>query len=160
MTDGNISYPTNVPIAPNPMEPYLSMTGITADDMKPEYCWTNKFQWLPCEVQFTGRETEVRITSYINNLHPKNRRAYTAIEKLISTSIEPWNQVVKKVHGRYPPRIRSYEYEANDLGDESRDADPFVYKCRLPNKRWTKETWAAYLVRAREYFALPRPDLK
>lgn len=36
-----------------------------------EDMWSRKFQWLPCEVEFTeSTGTDVHITSQINNLHP------------------------------------------------------------------------------------------
>lgn len=48
--------------------------------------WSRKFQWLPCEVEFTeDAGTDVRISSYINNLHPAHHRAaYAVIEKIIA----------------------------------------------------------------------------
>lgn len=50
-----------------------------------EDMWSRKFQWLPCEVEFTeSTGTDVQITSYINNLHPERHAAvYAAIEKII-----------------------------------------------------------------------------
>ncbi|KAJ0118767.1 hypothetical protein J7T55_013021 [Diaporthe amygdali] len=72
--------------------------------------WSQKFQWLPCEVEFTeDAGTDVQISSYINNLHPSHHAAYTAIEKIISLSIAPWNEVlVAAYRGRTPPRILTY----------------------------------------------------
>lgn len=50
-----------------------------------EDMWSRKFQWLPCEVEFTETTgTDVKITSYINNLHPEQHASvYTAIEKIL-----------------------------------------------------------------------------
>jgi hypothetical protein len=72
--------------------------------------WSTNFQRLPCEVDFLeGLSTGVRITSYINGLHPRNHGLYHAIENLISTSIEPWNEVlIKQGCGRFPIRIETY----------------------------------------------------
>ena len=72
--------------------------------------WSTNFQRLPCEVDFLKcPSTEVRITSYINGLHPENHGLYHAIEKLISTSIEPWNDVlIKQDCGHFPTRIKTY----------------------------------------------------
>ncbi|KAF2741238.1 hypothetical protein EJ04DRAFT_480445 [Polyplosphaeria fusca] len=73
-----------------------------------------RFQWLPCEVEFQGEEgNDVKITSYINNLHPdQNLSLYSVIEKLIGLSIEPWNEVlVKPGMNRTPPRITTYGYD-------------------------------------------------
>jgi hypothetical protein len=72
--------------------------------------WSTNFQRLPCEADFPkSSSTDVRITSYINGLHPRNHGLYHAIEKLISTSIEPWNDVlIKQGRGRFPTRIMTY----------------------------------------------------
>ncbi|THV48560.1 hypothetical protein BGAL_0241g00170 [Botrytis galanthina] len=73
--------------------------------------WSTNYQWLPCEVEFDGTsDTSVRITSYINNLHPiKNKGLYSMIEQLIQLVIEPWNDcLLKGEHGRVPTRIRIY----------------------------------------------------
>ncbi|TGO51359.1 hypothetical protein BOTNAR_0359g00090 [Botryotinia narcissicola] len=75
------------------------------------YRWSTNYQWLPCEVEFDGTsDTSVRITSYINNLHPiKNKKLYDMIEQLMQLVIEPWNDcLLKGEHGRVPIRIRSY----------------------------------------------------
>ncbi|OQE21524.1 hypothetical protein PENFLA_c014G04830 [Penicillium flavigenum] len=67
------------------------------------YIWSSKFQWLPCEVEFTGPpgSKDVRISSYINNLHPTNREMYSAIEAVISGSIKQWNEILlSSLNGR------------------------------------------------------------
>lgn len=49
---------------------------------------SRKFQWLPCDVEFTGSEPGCRITSYMNNVHPVEHRAlYGIIEKIIARAI-------------------------------------------------------------------------
>lgn len=67
--------------------------------------WSTRFQWLPCEVSFIkDKGDDVRITSYINNLHPNKHRAmYKAIEKVISKSIQPWNEILGKYQQHYRP---------------------------------------------------------
>ncbi|KAM0335022.1 hypothetical protein ACHAQA_000056 [Verticillium albo-atrum] len=78
--------------------------------------WSTAFQWLPCEVEFNGETgTDVRITSYINNLHPgKHRPLYHTIEKLIGLSIPLWNDVlVRDNEGRSPPRIVTFGASAD-----------------------------------------------
>ncbi|KAJ3535176.1 hypothetical protein NMY22_g6606 [Coprinellus aureogranulatus] len=51
--------------------------------------FSSKFQWLPCEVDISG--DGAKITSYINNLHPKkNVDAYGVIEKVIDACIPSW----------------------------------------------------------------------
>lgn len=101
---------------------------------------SKRFQWLPCEVEFTeDAGTDVVISSYINNLHPSNKQAYTAIEKIIALAIPAWNEVL--VHGgdgRTPPRIRTYGAQfSGDLPewyqglyqiDRNKNSDPDAYK--------------------------------
>lgn len=101
---------------------------------------SRRFQWLPCEVHFKeDTRTDVEITSYINNLHPSNKKAYAAIEKIISLAIPAWNEVL--VHGRdgrTPPRIRTYGAQFaealpewyGDLwaAEQNRERNPDAYK--------------------------------
>lgn len=124
-TINNISSLEHAKVAPKPPAGKLAST---------------QFQWLPCEVEFvedTG--TDVQITSYINNLHPKQRPVYTAIEKIISLAIPAWNEVL--VHGndgRTPPRIRTFGaqfakelpewYEGLQAADRERFSQPEAYK--------------------------------
>lgn len=57
--------------------------------------FSNRFQWLPSDIQFVGDGTEVKITSYINNLHPKQHRdLYSIIEKFIAKSVPLWDSVL------------------------------------------------------------------
>ncbi|OOG00128.1 hypothetical protein ASPCADRAFT_139307 [Aspergillus carbonarius ITEM 5010] len=65
----------------------------------PFYRWSWNYQSLPCEVEFLQDDgTEVRITSYINNLHPAHKELYSATEKLIALAIKPWNDCL--IQGR------------------------------------------------------------
>ncbi|KAF9527132.1 hypothetical protein CPB83DRAFT_895559 [Crepidotus variabilis] len=70
--------------------------------------YSNKFQWLPCEVDISGENA--RFTSYINNLHPKRERAlYGLVEKLIDASIPLWNRTLAPLADRQyrqPERIK------------------------------------------------------
>lgn len=78
-------------------------------------CWagekqyySKKFQWLASDVRFTGIGNNVCFTSPINNLHPhRHRPLYGAIERLISESIEEWEQVLMyRTLQRNGPRIK------------------------------------------------------
>ncbi|KAJ9136822.1 Protein of unknown function DUF4246 [Pleurostoma richardsiae] len=76
--------------------------------------WSRRFQWLPCDVEFTGdKGTDVRIASYVNNLHPeKHTSLYRTIEKMVGLSIPLWNDVlVKGDTGRTPLRIHTFGAE-------------------------------------------------
>ncbi|OQO14742.1 hypothetical protein B0A48_00124 [Cryoendolithus antarcticus] len=111
-----------------------------------------KFQWRPAEVRFcNGSDTEVEITSYINNLHPvEHDSLYRTIGKIISKAIPMWNEIlVKDYNNRYPLRITvegavfeplSYPNELDDLVDAD-ISDPTAF--------------AAALRRARAYMNLP-----
>ena len=113
------------------------------------YRWSTNYQWLPCEVKFDGNSaTSVRITSYINNLHPvKNKAIYGMIEQLIQLVIEPWNDcLLKGEHGRVPIRIRTYGAADQEEGlgkslvpTESSDDDD--HKHPEPGTAFTYEEW-------------------
>ncbi|KJZ72691.1 hypothetical protein HIM_07883 [Hirsutella minnesotensis 3608] len=107
--------------------------------------FSTRFQWLPCEVEFTGQDQKtarpsVRISSYINNLDPvRHGPVYSAIEALIAQCIEPWNQVlVFRDRGRCPPRIKTYGAflwppipdwaRSLDRIEEDRDENPAAYR--------------------------------
>ncbi|KAJ5765865.1 hypothetical protein N7520_005424 [Penicillium odoratum] len=105
MADSGLAYPTIAskaivaPILEHPLDIFTAKSSSYRrasrpydHETHPFYRWFNRFQWLPSEVVFTSQEassTEVRIPSYINNLHPQNKRAYMAIEILISLSLDP-----------------------------------------------------------------------
>ncbi|KAF5874938.1 uncharacterized protein Bfra_003391 [Botrytis fragariae] len=72
---------------------------------------STNYQWLPFEVELDKTsDTSVRVTSYINNLHPiKNKGLYGIIEQLATLGTEPWNDcLLKREHGRVPTRIRTH----------------------------------------------------
>ncbi|KAI5465081.1 hypothetical protein BGZ63DRAFT_379299 [Mariannaea sp. PMI_226] len=116
------------------------------------------FQWLPCEVSFVkGSSSGVRITSYINNLHPKNETLYGLIEKLIGIAIEPWNRTI--VDGPcVPPRIRTYGAQFKPEMPE------WAAETRLIHRSMSAKDSSDYLEalqRVNEYLALPdRPDFE
>ncbi|KAH0565668.1 hypothetical protein GP486_000942 [Trichoglossum hirsutum] len=57
--------------------------------------YSRKFQWLPCELEFTGDDGNV---SYINNLHPqKHKGLYTIIEQVIARAIPLWNMTLRQL---------------------------------------------------------------
>jgi hypothetical protein len=76
--------------------------------------WSDTYQWLPSNVVFQD-DGSVKLTSYINNLHPtKYPQIYSAIEKLIEASIPVWDQCLAlqvrnetregagRMHSRFP----------------------------------------------------------
>lgn len=70
--------------------------------------YSKRYQWLPCEVAFRG-DDEVEITSYINNLHPRQHEPlYKALESIIakvSRSISPLQTTCSRVPELYLPPI-------------------------------------------------------
>lgn len=58
----------------------------------PAGLWSDTYQWLPANVKFVDDGT-VKLTSYINNLHPeKYPDIYSTIEKLIEAALPTWDQ--------------------------------------------------------------------
>ncbi len=109
---------------------------IVGEDLAEIGPWSRRYQSLPCEVAFVNdggddrSNTEVKITSYINGLHPEYAEMYQAIEKVLSHTIQPWNDCL--VHGNHglhdpdnlgqlgpvPARIITYGVEwENELPD-------------------------------------------
>ncbi|KAH7142168.1 hypothetical protein EDB81DRAFT_723437 [Dactylonectria macrodidyma] len=55
---------------------------------------SNKFQWLPCDVDLNPGTGRVKIASYINNLHPQEHaHLYPIIEKFIEKSLPAWDVI-------------------------------------------------------------------
>ena len=107
------------------------------------YFWSYNLQWLPSEVEFTkSASTDVRLTSYVNDLSPTHTSLYKSLEKIISLSIEPWNDCLikgqtgweepytrlpngwappgnaRKQQGRVPCRIITYSVEWENKAPE------------------------------------------
>lgn len=72
--------------------------------------FSSKYQWLPSEISFAAGSEGVKISSYINNLHPqKHSSLYETIERCIDAAIPAWNEVlVRRDKGRIPERIQTY----------------------------------------------------
>jgi hypothetical protein len=69
---------------------YANASNPVADDD----AWSDKFQWLPCEVDIMSGE-KARILTYINNLHPeRHRELYGLVEEIIHASIPLWEKTV------------------------------------------------------------------
>ena len=79
--------------------------------------YSRKFQWLPCDVDFT-KEGGCRIVSYINNAHPVEHSAlYKVIEEIITQAIPLWNESL--AFRQYDPKRIEFEFVAYD--DEYED---------------------------------------
>ncbi|EXK46316.1 hypothetical protein FOMG_00042 [Fusarium oxysporum f. sp. melonis 26406] len=53
---------------------------------------SNKFQWLPWDVDLDPETSKAKIASYINNLHPQGHaHLYPIIEKFIEKSLPAWD---------------------------------------------------------------------
>lgn len=67
--------------------------------------WSDTYQWLPSNVAFQ-EDGSVKITSYINNLHPtRHPEIYSAIEKLIAAALPAWDQCLLECRGYRGRRI-------------------------------------------------------
>ncbi|KAL5335221.1 hypothetical protein BJX70DRAFT_390846 [Aspergillus crustosus] len=101
------------------------------DTAAPRYRWqipaaySNKFQWLPSNMEFTA-DGACHIASYINNLHPaKHRELYAVIEEVLTKSIPLWNIRLNRPLGlprRLPPIRRVFRSRPPvDLREKFRD---------------------------------------
>ncbi|KAM0321537.1 hypothetical protein ACHAQA_010027 [Verticillium albo-atrum] len=57
---------------------------------------SNKFQWLPCDVDLNPTTGRAKVVSYINNLHPQEHaHLYPIIETFIEKSLPAWDIVLR-----------------------------------------------------------------
>ena len=108
--------------------------------------WSGKYQWLPSEIRFLdGDYTDgVRITSYINNLHPiKYPGIYDTIEKLLGKVFPAWDMC----HAWYddigrlvgPGRLRPRYHHADRVMNLLR------YERSFPRRRLPRNTRSSLL---------------
>ncbi|KAJ6128013.1 hypothetical protein N7471_009230 [Penicillium samsonianum] len=132
-----------------------------------ESCWSNRFQWLPCEVQFSPASSEmpnstpdVRITSYVNNLHPDyNTELYRQLESLIAGSVSSWNEILfyGNTRGRHPPRILTYGCQVHNNMEYDKIFHEVFPVLTWSGLRDTYEEWQELCNVAREYITGPEP---
>ncbi|GAD91883.1 hypothetical protein NFIA_024060 [Paecilomyces variotii No. 5] len=124
--------------------------------VKPHF-WSNRFQWLPCEVELSQDSKKAHIKSYINNLHLEHRDTYQAIEDLIAVDIQPWNEVlISGKQGRVPMRIRTYDVptlHADENFWNGGQEFPNLYGAKRCS--FTDEEWDQICSRAKNYLLLP-----
>lgn len=87
--------------------------------------WSSRYQWLPCDVKFIEGDA-VRITSYINNLHPvTHARLYSVLEKIIWRVVPLWNETLSwdDSFGRLRINVQDCEYIYPEKQDKATDAD-------------------------------------
>lgn len=112
--------------------------------------YSQKFQWLPCDVEFT-EDAGCRIVSYINNAHPvEHRELYDVVEKIITQAVPLWNETLAyRPYNKRRILYTSIDYEEDVLpepeGQES-DEDDDAYE----------ERWQTY--RDSRRFIQPEPE--
>lgn len=73
------------------------------EDGVPTSYWSSNYQWLPSNAAFQD-DGSVRLTSYINNLHPtRYPKIYEAVERPIETAIPAWDNILL-THERFKNR--------------------------------------------------------
>ncbi|EGE79440.1 hypothetical protein RJ035_004541 [Blastomyces gilchristii] len=136
--------------------------------------YSQKFQWLPCDVAFTTDSTDstetdghdkdqnlnsCKITSYINNLHPReHRELYGVIEQVISLAVPLWNRTLGYAKSKTYTRI-TYHFCEKEVDHD------FVAAIPRPELE-SDEDEDDYYDRVDEWeeqsqkFRLPEPDAK
>ncbi|KAG5744564.1 hypothetical protein H9Q69_011576 [Fusarium xylarioides] len=61
-----------------------------------KHFWSDAYQWLPSNVKLMD-DGSVKLTSYVNNLHPKHSDIYETVEKLIERALPAWDHSVSFV---------------------------------------------------------------
>ncbi|KAJ2932776.1 hypothetical protein H1R20_g4321, partial [Candolleomyces eurysporus] len=120
----------------------------TSDRLTDENPWSDKFQWLPCEVDISGEKP--RILTYINNLHPEHHRElYGLVEDIIHASIPLWERTliteddVRSISRRieytfcsYNPDPEEWPEEEQLQQEEGEDEDDFWDR----RQEWIRQT--------------------
>ncbi|KAF5660946.1 hypothetical protein FCIRC_11999 [Fusarium circinatum] len=76
---------------------------------------SNKFQWLPCDVDLDPGTGKAKITSYINNLHPQEHaHLYPIIERFIEKSLPAWDIIYHWEDSFAVQRLTTTEAEYNE----------------------------------------------
>ncbi|KAK2037381.1 hypothetical protein LZ31DRAFT_509798 [Colletotrichum somersetense] len=84
--------------------------------------YSAKSQWLPCNVQFPDGNN-ARITSYVNNLHPRDHAdVYSLLEKVITQAMPLWRLVYDGVYERDEPLQMRINYSGS--GWKYKDGPP------------------------------------
>ncbi|KAJ2915553.1 hypothetical protein MD484_g4880, partial [Candolleomyces efflorescens] len=113
-----------------------------------ENAWSDKFQWLPCEVAIT--DGKPKILTYVNNLHPEvHRELYPLVEDIIHAAIPLWEKTLiplkdlRKTPKRidydfctYNPDPESWPEEKQLQQEEDEDEDDFYDR----KQEWIVET--------------------
>lgn len=115
-------------------------TNLALDHTKdlPSYSKSPKFQWLPAEFCI-DESGGVKITSYINNLHPDHHsELYKCIEKIFEKFVPMFNKVLTGLRNPLKNRIvfnynDTFEYEMRNEDDEDYDEPPRIrYPLKIP----------------------------
>lgn len=147
-----IPIPGNSEIGINPYN-----AGVQDSNSQTNY-WSKNFQWLPCQVEF-ARPEGVRITSYINNLHPVSHAGlYSVIERCIARSIPLWERTLSSVLDTYEidkkPRVEmehcDYDYpQGREMPEDYReDTGENKYERK---DQWLKNTRVLVMPEPGEY---------
>ncbi|KAH0337678.1 hypothetical protein KCU81_g7985, partial [Aureobasidium melanogenum] len=127
--------------------------------------WSNRFQWLPSDVVFS-EDDGVKITSYINNLHPVHHKSiYPVIEKFIAKSVPAWDLVLssyvdRSVHElRIPMTGTEYEFPLGEdapdhVGSEFTEEDDEFYEVK---EQWVRDNRVLVKPDALTYNPVTRP---
>ncbi|KAL3458969.1 hypothetical protein BJX64DRAFT_291741 [Aspergillus heterothallicus] len=113
--------------------------------------YSKKFQWLPCNVDFT-ENGECKIVSYINNLHPtKHKDLYGVIEQIMTRAVKLWNISLTRPYD-IPRRI---QYGGTDYEENEEDPEPEQGDDEDEDEYWDRhEEW-----RERRKPVLPEPGV-
>ncbi|OJD17723.1 hypothetical protein AJ78_02187 [Emergomyces pasteurianus Ep9510] len=142
--------------------------------------YSQKFQWLPCDVAFTVGSTSAhgntndpnrnkcKLTSYINNLHPKaHPNLYGVIEQVISLAVPLWNKTLTCAKANDYKRMiyDSCEMEPKDPDviagipkpEQESDEDEDDYYDRMDD--WEAQTQKVILPEPLAEFSPPNEDI-
>ncbi|NUP48807.1 MAG: DUF4246 domain-containing protein [Catenulispora sp.] len=100
-----------------------------------EYAFSDKFQWLPTDVE-VGENGEVVFHSYVNNLHPDDHRELESVLPILFERMRPlFENVLTDLRHPRKPRIDAdpYTWHVEEEDQDSDDAEEDEYWWREPS---------------------------
>ena len=116
----------------------------TADQYS-KYEFSEKFQWLPSDVDVDADGTAV-FRSYVNNLHPEDHAELAAVLPEVFARLVPlWENVLTDLRHPRPPRIKADPYGWYESEPECPDEDDFddeeAYQAAVEAWEEASDTW-------------------
>ncbi|KAF9461843.1 hypothetical protein BDZ94DRAFT_1283340 [Collybia nuda] len=122
-----------VPVPPEYDGMVLTVEGLIHNDPL-DNPYNRNFQWLPSNIDISGNDGSAKITSYINNLHPRvHAGVYEILEKIIARAIPLWDMSLTPLKRTQPYRRITYRGPVEDADGDDLCVQPNPMKFEPPS---------------------------